>query len=107
MARCDVEVDCYPPWNFSWVVENELAVMGWPQTTANVKFIVKEGIRHLVTLSPEKLPALSAFPDLHWTQIPIVEFEAPKIKQIIKFIEACQKCHVKKQVGTFSVIPEI
>lgn len=95
----DEQADAYPPWNFSWVVQNELAAMAWPQTEANVQYLIQQGIKHLVTLSPEKLPAISRSSKLDWTVIPIKEFEAPSIKDINKFIEICQRCQLKKQVS--------
>lgn len=96
------EVDSYPPWNFSWVVDNQLAAMAWPQNKENLRYIFEEGVRHLVTLSPEKQPPIDEFPQLEWTSIPISEFEAPTIKDIVKFIDVCQKCQIKNQVcGTY------
>nr|XP_022907338.1 dual specificity protein phosphatase 23-like [Onthophagus taurus] len=92
------EVDSYPPWNFSWVVDNKLAAMAWPQNKENLRYIYEEGVRHLVTLSPEKLPPIEQFPQLEWTSIPIEEFGAPTIKDILKFIDVCQKCQQKNQV---------
>ncbi|XP_071053773.1 dual specificity protein phosphatase 23-like isoform X2 [Onthophagus taurus] len=97
------EVDSYPPWNFSWVVDNKLAAMAWPQNKENLRYIYEEGVRHLVTLSPEKLPPIEQFPQLEWTSIPIEEFGAPTIKDILKFIDVCQKCQQKNQpVGVHS-----
>lgn len=52
------------PYNFSWIVQNELAGMGWPRTIANLKFLVQQGIRHLVSLSPEMLPPVQDYPQL-------------------------------------------
>ncbi|GJQ76669.1 hypothetical protein Trydic_g15526 [Trypoxylus dichotomus] len=97
MSEFEEEVDSYPPWNFSWVVPNKLAAMAWPQNKENLRYIYEEGIRHLVTLSPEKLPPIEEFPQLEWTQIPITEFDAPTIKDILKFIDICQRCELKDQ----------
>lgn len=93
------EMDCYPPWNFSWVIKNELALMGWPQTSANINYIIKEGIKYLITLSSEKLPAISTSTELEWNLIPVNEFEAPKIEQIIKFIDICNMCRQNNKVS--------
>ncbi|EFA06651.2 Dual specificity protein phosphatase 23-like Protein [Tribolium castaneum] len=81
-----------PPYNFSWLVEKELACMAWPQSVYNLEFLRKEGISHLVTLSPEKIPPIVDFPQIEWTRIDIEEFEAPTLDDIIKFIEICEKC---------------
>ncbi|KAK7871029.1 hypothetical protein R5R35_014093 [Gryllus longicercus] len=96
----DVDEASYSPWNFSWVVEKKLAAMAWPQTPANLRFLLDQGIRHLITLSPEKRPPIHSFPDLGWTEISIKEFEAPSISQIKKFIDICQRCIIaEKPVG--------
>lgn len=88
-----------PPWNFSWVVSEKLAAMAWPQTEANLQYIFQQGVRHLVTLSPEKLPPAHKCPDLAWTVIGIEEFEAPSIDQIQEFIRICEQCDKNKQVS--------
>ncbi|RZC37241.1 hypothetical protein BDFB_014515, partial [Asbolus verrucosus] len=92
---CETAAD--PPWNFSWVVENQLAAMAWPQTVSNLEYLVQQGIGHLVTLSPEKVPPIIGFPKLDWTQIHIKEFDAPTVKDIVKFIDICQSCQTRNQ----------
>lgn len=100
-----VEENIYPPWNFSWIVENQLAAMAWPQTIGNLKYLYEEqGIKHLVTLSPEKRPPIYDYLKLDWTEIAIEEFEAPTVKDILKFIDVCQRCHIKNQVSEFSYL---
>lgn len=94
----DASENIYPPWNFSWIVEKELAAMAWPQTIGNLDYLVQNGIKHLITLSPEKRPPILHYPELDWTEIPIKEFDAPTVKDIIKFIDVCQRCHIKNQV---------
>lgn len=88
----------YPPWNFSWVVQGELAAMAWPQSESNMHYIKEQGIKHLITLSPEKRPPVYATPGVEWTEISVQEFEAPSVKQIKRFIEICQRCQIKNQV---------
>lgn len=97
--QAEVEVDSYPPWNFSWVVDNELAAMAFPRTVENLRWIAEQGIKHLVTLSPEKQPPIDSTTSFAWTVIPVDEFEPPSIKQIKQFIEICQRCQLKNEVG--------
>lgn len=87
-----------PPWNFSWVVDNELAAMACPNTTSNMHYLENQGIKHLVTLSPENKPAIHSFPKITWTEIPIAEFEAPTVSEMMKFIDLCKKCQSVKEV---------
>lgn len=91
--------DSYAPWNFSWVVRDELAAMSCPSSTGNLRFLVEQGIKHLITLSPEKRPPIHSFPDLKWSQIPVKEFDPPTISQINKFIELCERSKIQNQVN--------
>ena len=52
-----------------------------------MRFLVEQGIDHLVSLSPEKIPPHYAFPDLKHTLIPVEDFTGPTIAEIQKFIE--------------------
>ena len=54
-----------------------------------VRFLVEQGIDHLVSLSPEKIPPHYAFPDLRHTLIPVEDFTGPTIAEIQKFLEIC------------------
>eukprot|EP00092_Neocalanus_flemingeri_P024412 GFUD01026468.1.p1 GENE.GFUD01026468.1~~GFUD01026468.1.p1 ORF type:complete len:1011 (+),score=220.73 GFUD01026468.1:495-3527(+) len=75
------------PINFTWVIPDELCGMGWPKSRDQVRFLVDQGIDHLVTLSPEKIPPHYAFPNLKHTLIPVEDFTGPTISEIQKFIE--------------------
>jgi len=75
------------PINFTWVIPDELCGMGWPKSRDQVRFLVDQGIDHLVTLSPEKIPPHYAFPDLKHTLIPVEDFTGPTISEIQRFIE--------------------
>jgi hypothetical protein len=92
------------PYNFSWVVQDELAAMGWPQMPSNLRFLEKEGVKFLVTLSPEKRPPIHTFPNLKWSEIPIQEFRSPSVSQIKAFIDICQKFRTKKEVRVYGVL---
>lgn len=52
-----------------------------------MRFLTEQGIEHLVSLSPEKIPPHYAFPDLQHTLIPVEDFTGPTIAEIQKFIE--------------------
>jgi hypothetical protein len=103
MANKDGESVC-EPFNFSWVVQDELAAMGWPHMPSNLRFLEKKGVKFLVTLSPEKRPPIHTFPDLKWSEIPVQEFCSPSISQINKFIDICQKSRIEKEVRMFAAL---
>lgn len=92
----------YPPYNFSWLVENKIAGMGCPQSVANLNYLADVGINHLITLSPEKIPPiLECTRKMKWTEIRIKEFGAPTLRQIIKFIEICERAEINGEVSMF------
>ncbi|XP_037298266.1 dual specificity protein phosphatase 23-like [Manduca sexta] len=93
------DYESYPPYNFSWFIENKVAAMGWPQTVANLNYLADVGVDHLITLSPEKIPPiLECKKKLKWTEIRIKEFGAPTLKQILKFIEICERAEIRGEV---------
>ncbi|KAF4519003.1 hypothetical protein B566_EDAN009766 [Ephemera danica] len=44
------------PWNFSWVVRDELCAMARPRSPLELAFLVRNGVTQLVTLSREQRP---------------------------------------------------
>ncbi|CAF4873624.1 unnamed protein product [Pieris macdunnoughi] len=94
VTQTEVDVEAYPPYNFSWFVEAKIAGMGWPQTVENLNFLVNAGINHIITLSPERIPPVMECRKLKWTLLKIKEFSAPSLKQIVKFIEICKKAEM-------------
>ncbi|XP_052740475.1 dual specificity protein phosphatase 23 [Bicyclus anynana] len=89
----------YPPYNFSWLIENKIAGMGCPQTAANLNYLADVGINHLITLSAEKIPPiLECSRKLKWTEIRIKESAAPTLRQIIKFIEICERAEINGEI---------
>lgn len=89
--------DVRAPWNFSWVVKNQLAAMSCPSAEGNMEYLWMNGIRHLITLSPDRLPAKSV-PEIQRYIIDIEEFEAPSLADMKKFIEICEKCLLQNEV---------
>ena len=51
------------------------------------RFLVEQGIDHIVTLSSDKLPPHYAFPEVKWTMIPVEDFTGPTIGEIKKFLK--------------------
>lgn len=48
-------------WRFQWVIKRKLAVMAWPQYPEHLRFLLKIGIRRLVSLTPECRPPIHMF----------------------------------------------
>ncbi|XP_057655784.1 dual specificity protein phosphatase 23-like isoform X1 [Diorhabda carinulata] len=84
----------YPPWFFTYV-DKEVTAFAWPQTRGNMEYLWQIGMRHIVTLCPEKIPNINES-KFNWTYIPIEECNAPDIEQIFKFIRTIQMCRKHK-----------
>ncbi|CAB3229888.1 unnamed protein product [Arctia plantaginis] len=100
-TKAVTEMDCesYPPYNFSWFAENKVAAMGFPQSVANLNYLVDVGVNHLITLSPERIPPImECKKKLKWSEIRIKEFGVPTMKQILKFIEICERAEIRGEV---------
>lgn len=95
----EIEVDAYPPLKFSWVIPKKIAAFAFPRNKENLKFLVNQGITHLVTLTAGKKPPVDDIARLRWTEVPIEEFEAPNVDQIKKFIDVCKKTDKNGEVS--------
>ncbi|KAJ8710023.1 hypothetical protein PYW07_009389 [Mythimna separata] len=93
------DYEAYPPYNFSWFIEKKIAAMGFPQTVENLNYLADVGVNHLITLSPERIPPiLECEKKLKWSEIRIKEFGVPTLKQILKFIEICERADIRGEV---------
>ncbi|XP_076069006.1 dual specificity protein phosphatase 23-like [Oratosquilla oratoria] len=108
MAEDSREPYVFAPWNFSWVIRGEICASASPSSHANVAYLMSEGVKHIITLSedfqpPPSPPASSREEEEEWRGypqchlIPIEEFEAPKIAQIQKFMDICEKARKDKE----------
>ncbi|NHI02757.1 Protein tyrosine phosphatase [Candidatus Nitrosotalea sp. TS] len=43
------------PTNFSWLLDNKLAGSGMPTTPSEIDWVVKQGVRSIVTMTEESL----------------------------------------------------
>ena len=88
------------PPNFTWVIPDELAGMGWPKSRDQVRFLVDQGIDALVTLSADKIPPHYAFPELTHALIPVEDFKGPAIADIKRFINIMDEARKNGEVRT-------
>lgn len=86
-----------PPWNFSWVVPQEICGSAWPESVANIDFLRSEGVGVVVSLSSERRPHRSAADSMECHLIPVEEFEDPTMKQITQFIDICDQARQAKK----------
>lgn len=100
----EIEVDAYPPLKFSWVIPKKLAAMAFPRNKENVKFIVNQGITHLITLTADKKPPVDGVARLNVSDIPIEEFGVPDLDQVKKFIDICKRADKSGEVKLILII---
>ena len=79
------------PHNFSWLKPSRIAGTSAPRRMSEVDALVREGVSHLVSLSPEVALPTSSVDGLTIHHIPVTEHKAPTLEQIQDFIEICEK----------------
>ncbi|CAE1316851.1 unnamed protein product [Acanthosepion pharaonis] len=80
------------PKNFSWVVDGFLAALGFPNEPANMMYLVKHGIKYLISLTAELTPSIKGFEDkLVWYHIKIKDFAPPTLEQVDEFLKVVEK----------------
>ena len=79
------------PHNFSWLKPSRIAGTSAPRRMSEVDALVREGVSHLVSLSPEVALPSSSVDGLTIHHIPVTEHKAPTLEQIQDFIEICKK----------------
>lgn len=86
------------PPNFSWVEPRQLAGLACPSETQHYKFLVENGIRHLVCLLESKPPRHDSCPELLLHHISIVDFTPPSLPQILRFLSIVEEASAKGEV---------
>ena len=64
-----------------------------------VRFLVDQGIDHLVTLSADKIPPHYACPELQWSLIPVEDFHGPAMADIKKFLNIMDEARRRGEVN--------
>ena len=77
------------PRYFSWL-EPGLAGTDRPRSQQELQGMVRSGVVHLVSLSPEAPPPEDEVPGLKVHLMPVKDFEAPSQKQLWQFVKLVQ-----------------
>ncbi|HEY7909580.1 MAG TPA: dual specificity protein phosphatase family protein [Thermomicrobiales bacterium] len=75
--------------NFGWLIDGRLAGMAFPRTEAMLTMLRARGVRAIVNLTEEPLPATQV--ERHGLQavhLPLVDFTAPTVAQAQAAVEA-------------------
>ena len=69
------------PTNFSWLIEEKLAGSGMPTTFDELDWILKQGVKSIVTMTENALPE-TWVEDVKYLHVPTPDLTAPDIEQI-------------------------
>ena len=76
------------PTNFSWLLENKLAGSGMPTTEDEINWVLRQGVKSIVTMTENALPE-SWIKNTNYLHVPTEDLNAPdmdKIDEAVDFI---------------------
>lgn len=85
-----------PPPYFQWIIPEKIAAFAFPSKPYHIRNLLENGIRRLISLQSFPKPPIDSFPEMKWTSIPVEEFSAPSLQQIVDFVEVVEDS-LKKQ----------
>ena len=78
------------PSNFAWLPGHRVAGSSVPLTVTHLQEMVREGVAHLVSLSPDTPPPPFPLKGLTIHYINVKEFEGPSMDQMDEFLHICE-----------------
>ena len=74
------------PTNFSWLINDKLAGSGMPTSVSEIDWILKQGVKSIVTMTEESLPE-SWVENVKYLHVPTEDYSAPDMEQIDEAVE--------------------
>ena len=74
------------PTNFSWLIDDKLAGSGMPTSVSEIDWILKQGVKSIVTMTENSLPE-SWVKNVKYLHVPTEDFSAPDMEQIDEAVE--------------------
>lgn len=93
-----------PPHNFSWVEPGKLAGLAMPRMPCEYRYLLDNGIKHLVCLCERKPPNHDTCPELQLHHIKIADFTPPSPNQIDRFLSVVEEANSKGEAGAQALI---
>ncbi|XP_037267805.1 dual specificity protein phosphatase 23 isoform X1 [Falco rusticolus] len=81
------------PPNFSWVAEGRLAGLAMPRQPGHYRFLLGQGVRHLVSLSERAPPHHGCCPDIQLHRLRVPDFSPPTPRQIQSFLQLVEEAN--------------
>ncbi|MGH9999149.1 MAG: dual specificity protein phosphatase 23 [Nitrosopumilaceae archaeon] len=69
------------PTNFSWLINDKLAGSGMPTSSAELEWVIKTGVKSVVTMTEEPLPE-SWIKNIKYLHVPTDDLSAPDMEKI-------------------------
>ena len=69
------------PTNFSWLINDKLAGSGMPTSSTELEWVIKRGIKSIVTMTEEPLPE-SWIKNIKYLHVPTEDLSAPDMEKI-------------------------
>jgi len=69
------------PTNFSWLIDDKLAGSGMPTSHEEVEWVIKTGVKSVVTMTEESLPE-SWIKNIKYLHVPTEDLSAPDMDKI-------------------------
>ncbi|HSF27937.1 MAG TPA: dual specificity protein phosphatase 23 [Nitrosopumilaceae archaeon] len=69
------------PTNFSWLINDKLAGSGMPTSFAELEWVIKTGVKSVVTMTEEPLPE-SWIKNIKYLHVPTEDLSAPDMEKI-------------------------
>jgi atypical dual specificity phosphatase len=69
------------PTNFSWLINDKLAGSGMPTSSAELEWILKKGVKSIITMTEEPLPE-SWIKNIKYLHVPTEDLSAPDMEKI-------------------------
>jgi len=78
------------PTNFSWFIEETLAGSGMPTTSDEVDWVLKQGIKSIITMTENALPE-SWVEDVNYLHVPTTDLSSPDMDKIDTAVDFIHK----------------
>jgi len=78
------------PSNFSWVIKDKLAASGRPTSKGEVKWLVRQGIKSILTLTESKLPD-SWVDGICYKHVPMLDHKPPPLMSLEEAVDFIQE----------------
>lgn len=74
------------PTNFSWLINDKLAGSGMPTSSAELEWVIKKGVKSIITMTEEPLPE-SWIKNIKYLHVPTEDLSVPDIEEIDNTID--------------------